>query len=67
LLGALLYDISATDPLSLGVACAVLLVIGAVAAYLPGHRATKIGRLGHCAGLAPGVPVRVWIWHVAIR
>jgi putative ABC transport system permease protein len=42
LLGALLYDVSATDPLSLGVACAVLLGIGAVAAYLPAHRATKI-------------------------
>jgi putative ABC transport system permease protein len=42
LLGALLYDVSSTDPLSLGVACAVLLGIGAVAAYLPAHRATKI-------------------------
>jgi hypothetical protein len=42
LLGALLYDVSATDPLSLGVACAVLLGIGAVAAYFPAHRATKI-------------------------
>jgi predicted lysophospholipase L1 biosynthesis ABC-type transport system permease subunit len=42
LLGALLYDVSATDPLSLGVACGVLLGIGAVAAYLPAHRATKI-------------------------
>jgi predicted permease len=42
LLGALLYDVSATDPLSLGVACAVLLGIGAVAAYLPAYRATKI-------------------------
>ena len=42
LLGALLYGVSATDPLSLGVACAVLLGVGAVAAYLPAHRATKI-------------------------
>ena len=42
LLGALLYDVSATDPLSLGVACAVLLVIAAVAAYLPAHRASRI-------------------------
>ncbi len=42
LLGALLYDVSSTDPLSLGVASTVLLGIGAVAAYLPAHRATKI-------------------------
>jgi len=42
LLGALLYGVSATDPLSLGVACAVLLGIGGLAAYLPAHRATKI-------------------------
>ena len=39
---ALLYDVSSTDPLSLGVACGVLLGIGAVAAYVPAHRATRI-------------------------
>ena len=42
LLTALLFQISPTDPISLGVACLVLLGVAAVAAYLPARRATSI-------------------------
>lgn len=42
LLSALLFQVSPTDPLALGGACAVLLAVGAVAAYLPARRATRI-------------------------
>jgi ABC-type antimicrobial peptide transport system permease subunit len=38
----LLFDVSPTDPLSLGGACVVLLAVGAGAAYLPARRATRI-------------------------
>jgi putative ABC transport system permease protein len=42
LLTALLFEVSPTDPIALGVACLVLLVVAAAAAYLPARRATSI-------------------------
>ncbi len=42
LLTALLYEVSPTDPAALLGACAVLLGVAAVAAYLPARRATRI-------------------------
>jgi putative ABC transport system permease protein len=42
LLRALLYDVSPTDPMVLGSVCAILLVVAAVAAYVPARRATQI-------------------------
>ena len=42
LITALLFQVSASDPLSLGVACAVLCIVAMAAAYLPAHRATSI-------------------------
>lgn len=42
LLTALLFQISPTDPVSLGAACLVLLGVAAAAAYLPARRATSI-------------------------
>lgn len=37
-----LYAVSALDPITLGVAAGLLVLIGAVAAYAPAHRATRI-------------------------
>jgi len=42
LLTALLFGVSPTDPIALGAACLVLLVVAAAAAYLPARRATSI-------------------------
>ncbi len=42
LLTALLFEVSPTDPVALAAACVVLLFVGALAAYLPAHRATRI-------------------------
>jgi predicted permease len=42
LLSAILFDVSPTDPIALGSACAVLLVVVLIAAYGPAHRATQI-------------------------
>ena len=42
LLSALLFEVSPTDPIALGGACIVLLGVGAIAAYLPARRATRI-------------------------
>jgi len=42
LLSSLLFGVSPTDPIALGVACLVLLVVAAAAAYLPARRATSI-------------------------
>jgi len=41
-LTAMLFRVSPTDPISLGVACVVLLGVAAAAAYLPARRATSI-------------------------
>ncbi|HEY4129484.1 MAG TPA: FtsX-like permease family protein, partial [Gemmatimonadaceae bacterium] len=42
LFASLLFDVAPTDPVALGGACVVLLSIGALAAYLPARRATRI-------------------------
>ena len=42
LLTALLFGVSPTDPIALGAACLVLLIVAAAAAYLPARRATSI-------------------------
>ena len=42
LLSTLLFHVSPADPLALGGACVTLLAVGAVAAYLPARRATRI-------------------------
>jgi putative ABC transport system permease protein len=42
LLSALLFEVSPSDPVSLGGACVVLLAVGAIAAYLPARRASRI-------------------------
>jgi predicted permease len=42
LVTSLLFQISPTDPLALGMACVVLLAVGGFAAYVPARRATRI-------------------------
>ncbi len=42
LLRALLFGVSPTDPITLASACVVLLAAGAVAAYVPARRATRV-------------------------
>jgi predicted permease len=41
LLASLLYDVAATDPLTLTTAVAVLVLIGALAAFIPARRASR--------------------------
>jgi ABC-type antimicrobial peptide transport system permease subunit len=41
-LATLLFEVSPTDPVALLAACAILSAVGAVAAYLPARRATRI-------------------------
>ena len=41
-LSALLFEVSPSDPVSLGGACLVLLVVGGFAAYVPARRATRV-------------------------
>jgi predicted permease len=41
-LSSLLFQVSPTDPVSLGGACLVLMLVAALAAYLPARRATRI-------------------------
>ena len=42
LVTSLLFQTSPTDPVALGAACVVLLTVGALAAYVPARRATRI-------------------------
>jgi putative ABC transport system permease protein len=42
ILDSLLFQVSPTDPIALGGACAVLLIVSAFAAYLPARCATRI-------------------------
>ncbi len=42
---SLLYDVSARDPLSLGGAVAVLIVVAGIASYLPARRAARVDPL----------------------
>ncbi len=42
LLGAMLFELSPTDPLALAAACGVLFVVILIAAYGPARRATKV-------------------------
>jgi putative ABC transport system permease protein len=42
LLSALLYGVSATDPVTFGAVAALLLLVGVAAGYLPARRATKV-------------------------
>jgi len=42
LLQALLFEVSPTDPMTLGAVCGLLSVVAALAAYLPARRATRI-------------------------
>jgi ABC-type antimicrobial peptide transport system permease subunit len=39
---ALLFGVGATDPLSFATGATILLLVAAVAAYLPAHRASRI-------------------------
>jgi putative ABC transport system permease protein len=41
-IASLLFEVSPTDPVSLVSACAILLVVAAVAAYLPAYRASRV-------------------------
>ena len=45
LAGSQLYDISAADPVAIGLATLVLLAVAAVAGYLPARRATRVDPL----------------------
>jgi putative ABC transport system permease protein len=45
----LLYDVSSTDPITLGATCVLLLVVALVASWLPARRA---------AGVDPSVALR---------
>jgi len=42
-LTSLLFEVSPTDPTALGSACVILVLVGAIAAFLPARRATNIG------------------------
>lgn len=42
LVTSLLFETSPTDPIALGGACVILFAVGALAAFLPAHRATRI-------------------------
>ena len=41
-IASLLFEVSPTDPVSLVSACAILLAVAAVAAYLPAYRASRV-------------------------
>jgi putative ABC transport system permease protein len=38
----LLYDVSPTDPLTLGATCVVLLIVALVASWIPARRAAAV-------------------------
>ena len=42
---SLLYEVSATDPVTFVVVVAILAIVGAAAAYLPTRRATRVDPL----------------------
>jgi putative ABC transport system permease protein len=42
ILGKLLYDVSPTDPLTLGIVAVGLFVVALIASYLPARRATRV-------------------------
>jgi len=39
---SLLFGISATDPITFGIICVVLLIVAALASYIPALRATTV-------------------------
>ena len=41
-LGSLLYDVSPTDPVTLGVVCALLVLLAAAASWIPAARAARV-------------------------
>jgi ABC-type antimicrobial peptide transport system permease subunit len=41
-LKSLLFHVSALDPVALGVACALMTLIGILAAWIPAHRAARV-------------------------
>lgn len=41
-LTSLLFEVSPTDPIALGSACVILVLVGAIAAFLPARGATNI-------------------------
>jgi ABC-type antimicrobial peptide transport system permease subunit len=41
-LGSLLYDVSPTDPVTLGVVCALLVALAAAASWIPAARAARV-------------------------
>ena len=45
LLSSLLFDISATDPLTFAVVSLILAAVGLAACYIPARRATKVDPL----------------------
>jgi ABC-type antimicrobial peptide transport system permease subunit len=45
LIGAMLFGISGTDPLTIAAAIAVLVAVGALSSYLPARRASRVNPL----------------------
>jgi len=41
-LGTLLFEVTPTDPVTLGLVCGVILAVSALAAVLPARRATRV-------------------------